>query len=201
MEMAVLEVDKAEAKERLTAYRQHLKDQRTREDKEIARGYYQVTQGRLVISLTETIRAGGFDEKGLPRLAICVATATRCAVNTGWDHVLYMDDHARSNPWAYSAGVGDQHVRVPWHRDDRPEWVRVLHQRSGTAIVPVVPPEHRAGRKMHRFHILWEAEWSEVSPRDPALLKHVGGDLWAVYATWDLTELERAVLRQTRAAR
>lgn len=31
---------------------------------------------------------------------------------------------------------------------------------------------------------------------DPALLKHVGGDLWAVLATWDLTPLEAAVLGQ-----
>jgi len=31
-------------------------------------------------------------------------------------------------------------------------------------------------------------------PRDPALIRHIRGDLWAVLAVWDLTELERAVL-------
>lgn len=31
-------------------------------------------------------------------------------------------------------------------------------------------------------------------PGDPALLKHVGGDIYAVVATWDLSPLERLVL-------
>jgi hypothetical protein len=33
-----------------------------------------------------------------------------------------------------------------------------------------------------------------MPPEDPALLKHIGGDLYAVLAVWNLTELERAVL-------
>jgi hypothetical protein len=40
-----------------------------------------------------------------------------------------------------------------------------------------------------------------VAPRDPALLRHVRGDLWAVLATWDLTELERLVLTQRAVLR
>lgn len=39
------------------------------------------------------------------------------------------------------------------------------------------------------------------APVDPALLKHIGGDLYAVVATWDLTDLERAVLDGHRAER
>lgn len=35
---------------------------------------------------------------------------------------------------------------------------------------------------------------AEYLKSDPALLKHIGGDLYAVLATWDLTELERSVL-------
>ena len=45
------------------------------------------------------------------------------------------------------------------------------------------------------FHILWEVEqWDPTPPVDPALVRHIRGDLWAVIAMWDLTELERAVL-------
>ena len=48
---------------------------------------------------------------------------------------------------------------------------------------------------LHVFHILWEVEkWELTPPRDPALLRWIGGDLWEVVATWDLTQLERAVL-------
>ena len=40
-----------------------------------------------------------------------------------------------------------------------------------------------------------------LAPRDPALLRHVRGDLWAVLSVWDLTDLERMVLSQRRLAR
>jgi hypothetical protein len=49
---------------------------------------------------------------------------------------------------------------------------------------------------------VWDPE-RPPAPVDPALLRHIGGDLYAVdlYAvvvTWDLTEIERAVLALTR---
>lgn len=37
-------------------------------------------------------------------------------------------------------------------------------------------------------------ELPKVIAADPALLKHIGGDLWAVVAVWNLTDLEMAVL-------
>jgi hypothetical protein len=47
------------------------------------------------------------------------------------------------------------------------------------------------------LHVLWEVErWELVPPTDPALIRHIRGDLWAVLATWDLTEIERHVLAQ-----
>ena len=43
---------------------------------------------------------------------------------------------------------------------------------------------------MRGFHVLWEVEsWTPEPPRDPALLRHLRGDLWSVLAVWDLTEL------------
>jgi hypothetical protein len=35
--------------------------------------------------------------------------------------------------------------------------------------------------------------------RDPYLLRHVGGALYAVLAAWDLTDLERAIMSARRA--
>jgi len=61
-------------------------------------------------------------------------------------------------------------------------------------MVPPVPPGLRPASAIGNYHVLWEAEWERVAPADPALLKHIGGDLYAVLAVWDLTELERAVL-------
>jgi len=33
-----------------------------------------------------------------------------------------------------------------------------------------------------------------AAPRDPMLLRRLGGDLWLVVAHWDLTEVERAAM-------
>ena len=68
-------------------------------------------------------------------------------------------------------------------------------------------PQHHAeavgGEHSQRqaWHILWEVtEWSSTpqsgpAPYDPLLLKHLGGQLYAVLAEWDLTPLERAVMQ------
>lgn len=158
--------------------------------------------------LNESIRQGGLDEHGCPRLAVCRAIATRCELYLGSTReVLFMDDRRTRSTWTMNAGVGADYVQVPW--EGRP--ARAYPSRNTwTAIVPNVPPEHRPPRR-HRLHgmtgdplaychIVWEAEWSNVAPRDPALIRRIGGDLWELIATWDLTDLERAVITGTRSA-
>jgi hypothetical protein len=70
-------------------------------------------------------------------------------------------------------------------------------------MVPLIPPRFRPSpRRLRHCHILWEVEqWTMTAPHDPALLRHVCGDLWAVLAVWDLTELERLVLSQRATTR
>ncbi len=58
----------------------------------------------------------------------------------------------------------------------------------------MIPPGLMPGGSLSRFHILWEAEREEI-PRDPMLLRHLGKGRYVVLATWDLTDLERAVLK------
>ncbi len=79
------------------------------------------------------------------------------------------------------------------------------NQAAWSEMVPVVPPKHRPARAstLDSCLVLWEAQnwtWRSVPapPGDPALLRHVGGDIYAVIATWDLTDLERLVLAGRR---
>ncbi len=61
--------------------------------------------------------------------------------------------------------------------------------------MPIVPINLRPKRGLANYHILWEAEWHNVVPVDPLLLRRLGkGDLWLVVAAWDLTEVEQAAL-------
>ena len=79
---------------------------------------------------------------------------------------------------------------------------------TGYAIMPLVPP---AGLRLaggfsglHEHFTLFEVEAWADSPiraqpdRDPYLLRHVAGDLYAVIYEWDLSDLERAVMAGRR---
>jgi hypothetical protein len=78
-------------------------------------------------------------------------------------------------------GIIDNEVRNPW-----------------CTVMPNVPPRFRPAKGLHLYDVLFEVDkWSRANPivtRDPALLRRLGGDLYVVCATWDLTELERHVL-------
>jgi hypothetical protein len=75
-----------------------------------------------------------------------------------------------------------------------PSWMA----RDFRSMVPPVPPGLRPARHLRNYHVLWEAEWVQHAPPrppgDPALLRRIGGDVFAVVAVWDLTEMERAIL-------
>jgi hypothetical protein len=204
MELAELRIDPGEARAKLDEYAAQVEAERTAEDRAIAMGYRAAARGLPLISLRETIAMGGYDRHGLPNLAICPAAyadqggtvlAAECTVRwDGWsgDHLIYAD----RDLWGVNRGalVGRHSVRV--QADDPPP--ARTRKSAGTTMVPLIPPRFRPKpRRLKHCHILWEVEeWTLVPPRDPALLRHVRGDLWAVLAVWDLTDLERHVLSQ-----
>jgi hypothetical protein len=200
MDLAPLEISKDEAREKLAEYQQALLAERSAEDEAIAAGYRAASRGLPVISLTRTIAAGGFHGNGLPRLAVIGAGATECYARWDGGALVYAD----RDDWMVNRGalVGAHSVRVPVAADDLPgDFRRVWHR--GHALVPLIPPRHRPKpRRLRHCHVLWEVEeWTLTPPHDPALLRHIRGDLWAVLAVWDLTELERLVLTQRVTAR
>lgn len=205
MELAELHVDPGEARAKLDEYAAQVEAERTAEDRAIAMGYRAAARGLPLISMRETIAMGGYNRHGLPNLAVCPAAsagpdggtemAAECTVRwDGWggNHLIYAD----RDLWGVNRGalVGKHSVRV--QADDPPP--ARTRKSAGTTMVPLIPPRFRPKpRRLKHCHILWEVEeWTLVPPRDPALLRHVRGDLWAVLAVWDLTDLERHVLSQ-----
>lgn len=196
MNLPTIEVSEEEATAKLAEYEAALKHERSAEDEAIAQAYRAAKRGLRVVRLSEAVAMGGFFDNGLPRIAIARADATECFVTWSADDLLYAEEPGwpRSN----TALVGRHTVRVPM-RDVAIPTVRNWHR--GRAPVPLIPPKHRPKRyRLHRCHVLWEVDaWNMVPARDPALLRHIRGDLWAVLAVWDLTELERAILGQRSA--
>lgn len=213
MNLQTIEMPQEEAKAAFEEYRTAVRAQEKERyaearrdyeaiDRAIMRGYKEIAKGHSLIRLSEAIRAGGVEEitwrdwnnnvrtGTFPRLAVCRADARQvhCVGVHRDGTVIYHAD----NQWARAR---KDIVRLDGVFDEPEANVTRGHR----AIVPTIPPPFRPQFKLSGYHILWEAEWDLSAPEDPALLKHLGGDLYAVLAVWELTELEQAVLGGLRS--
>jgi hypothetical protein len=188
MDVETITMDPAEARQAFEEYREAVRERHNEEDEALMRGYRELAKGHQLLALTPAMIEAGLDHRGLPRLAICRADAEWCEVYISQDTAVFTMDN--SSRWGRAAK--GKRVRV----EGFPTLTRSSggpHVFEGTSVVPAIPPPLRPAGKLDRFHVLWEANW-KVPPKDPVLLRHMGGDLWAVLAMWNLTELERAVL-------
>lgn len=185
MDAFKIDIDKFTARELYRAYREHPSYVEPVDD-EIRRAYQLLAQGKLIIRALQSIKNAGVDAKGNPKLAIVRADAKECWCERQDDGRVRFSDQR----WVRN-DMTKHFVQLPagtlppgggWKHDLR-------------AIVPMIPLHQRPAQSLANYHILWEAEWERVVPRDPYLLKRIGkSDLWRVIAQWDLTEVERGAL-------
>jgi hypothetical protein len=157
-------------------------------DREVMRSYQAIAQGKVVIQALASIVKAGLDQMGLPRLAIVRADAKQCWLEKrGWaNNVIFASTAAA----LWQANMTRQRIVLPLSSFPG---LKLEHRQR--AIVPQIPLPLRPKRGLENYHILFEAEWNMVPPKDPMLLRRAGkGDLWVVCAAWDLTEVERAAL-------
>jgi hypothetical protein len=191
MDVETISMNRNEAREAFLAYRNQVTERGTPEDEQIMRGYKLLAQGRTLLNLTETMRSAGVDDQGLPRLAIARADARWCFLTT--DPSGSAQFGSDEQPWRLRGLAQGRLTNLP--ADTFPEYR--WDERGTTraqALVPLVPLPLRPKGRLMGYHVLWEAEWRQIVPRDPFLLRHIGGDLYAVVAVWDLTPLERSVI-------
>lgn len=187
-------MDRAEARDLYRKYKEH-KHYSTPIDKEVQRAYQLLAQGRLVIKALESIRLAGLNAEDYPKLAIAPATAKHVECQVRDNGALSFDARERrSYHHLDERKIVAERCYFSFPADSFPR-TRAQYRWLATAQVPIVPVMHRPARGLANYHILWEAEWSKIVPRDPMLLRRIGkADLWAVLAMWDLTEVERAAL-------
>lgn len=194
MDLSTIEMPQKEAREKFLEYKRGIAGRQDAEMKQIMDGYKALANGHQVIDIVATIKAGGESPHkqrwgsgmvNLPNLAVMRADQPWCWVNVGSDGRVVFSNSDRTHHNARR-----NVVRLPKGTIKEP----LGYQAQARAMVPPVPPGLMPQFGLGNYHILWEAEWEQVAPRDPALLKHIGGDLYVVLAVWDLTELERTVL-------
>lgn len=191
MNLTTTTMDKNAARHAYLEYRRALNPDLYEEDRMILKSYRALSQGHQLLNVADAIKQAGANANGSPKLAISRADDEWC--------YFYRQ---------FSGNLGFAPVQY-WNRRNRqfyyPEALPPVQSglqgvmTGGRSVVPLIPPGLRPKAQLERYHILWEAEWNEV-PTDPALLKHLEGDWFAVIAIWDLTEVERIALgmRQVR---
>ena len=198
MDVQTVTMDPAAAEAAFREYRAVFMAERNRIDGELMRGYKALSEGKTLISLTEAIQTAGVDGLGRPRLAIARADETAIAFNRTREGALEYWPEASSRAsaddrvFAFPAGTLPGTMEGGW--DSGRVW---RTWRPWMANLPFIPPQYRPPHALQNYHLLWEAEWRQARGRqrlDPMLLRRIGGDLFAVVAAWDLTEIEKLVL-------
>lgn len=188
------------ARREFLAYKAAVANSGTAEDSAIMRGYKEIAAGKRVICLRDVMRAGGLKENGYPNLAIARADQARVFVEFAFDGSCKFYSPRVSRRWSRQDYASGTVINVS--ADAFPDFRRAdgskRRERKQT-VVPIVPPQYRPQFSLKNYHVLFEVdEWLLAPPVDPALLKDLGGGLYAVLAVWDLSPLERAVLGMTR---
>jgi len=167
------------------------------EDVALMQAYKHLARGTAVIDLQAAMTQGGsklFDgcPIPLPCLAIVASDAPECFLSLNRDGSAQF----KSSKWASGRKAVTRFPADTFPRADQ-RLISMFWQHNDKAtMTPIIPPHLRPKHNLANYRTLWEVEqWKREPPKDPMLLKPLGGMLYAVLATWDLTEMERAVLR------
>lgn len=217
MNITTITMEPEAAQAKLDAYREALAGRHsTGVEEEWAaalNAYKELAKGTPLIDPIAAIRECGWRADGYPVLAIARADMARVRwridrsgrrfdSNLGrsvgaWAPMTweYAAMRAKENRWSRRRGAGKTFL-VEQVTTEPP-----VDPRDGLAMVPMVPADviPSRGCDLSKHFVLWEVEdWNAAPPIDPILLRPIGGDLYAVVAQWDLTEIERAIIAGTR---
>jgi len=209
MEVELLAVPKKKAEEEFQALKQAFKQNQSLKKEEMRKDllkvYGHLHHGKKIIDIYESFKKVGLNKDGDPKLAICRADAKRCFCYKFKDgSALFANQRGITAPRKIFGDIKlppatFQYVplkpEIPlgnWQND-------IKGDKNILALVPIIPAKilvNEVSVLLKNYHILWEVEeWKPLPPKDPILLKRLTPNLFGVLATWDLTNLERAIIR------
>lgn len=187
------------------AFKQNTKLKRDEIRQDLKKAYGFLRHGRKIIDLQESFKKAGLNKDGSPKLAIVRADSRHVILTRSADgSARFWHDRGLKNTtlrswWRWRGDKDD--VTFPagvfeWHKNENG-----YGHKTGNlmTVVPIIPAKilvKEVKVLLKNFHILWEVEeWKPIPPKDPILLKRLTPNLYGILATWNLTKLERAIIR------
>lgn len=192
MNVQTITMDPEVAKSKLEAYRSRRHADADELYRRCEEAFATLAEGTPILDVQQVFEQCPVDEEGRPRLAI--ARADRKEIEfRGYRSTFCFDSRA------------DRYSFL--HRDNTSLYMsfngsRFADAKDGYALLPMVPADVRPQKgQLRDWFILWEVDqWYSrptiEPPRDPYLLQHLGGTLYAILAEWELTDLEMAIMRE-----
>jgi hypothetical protein len=209
MEVEELTLPKERAEAEFNALRQALKQNAKLRKEQIYKDqhavYGHMRYGKKIIDIYESFQKAGLNKDGDPKLAICRADAKQCYCYKLKDgSAVFADQRWITVPRKTFGDIKLPPATFKWI-PQKPEipldnWQNdIKGNKNIQTLVPIIPAKilvNEVKVLLRNYHILWEVEeWKPVPPKDPILLKQLTPNLFGVLATWELTPLERAIIR------
>lgn len=191
MDLKTIHTDKYEAFEKWREYVAAFKRTGNPMDKDLRDIYREAKQGHKIIDIADVIKAGGnrWEKDGennhvYPNLAIARASDKQV-------HCRYWTNGTVSyQPW--ERHVINLPICLPTFTISNRDFGNI----DLCAPVPLIPSGVWNNPILNYHYILWHVDkWEPVPSEDPALLRRITKNLFVVLATWDLTPLEMAVMK------
>jgi hypothetical protein len=215
MEVEQLAISKKKAEEEYLTYKEELRLSKTQFNEDMKVIYAHMRHGGKVIDVWESMKLAGLNKDGDPKLAIVRADSpkVRFARRIGNRYITingqsnYKDIVNEGGTFFFQKKNGrwspywESDIKIPtgffpeWPKKEDGQYIG----RQVETVTPIIPARLMnplRSHKLENYHILWEVdEWKLVPPKDPMLLKKVTPNMFLILAHWDLSPLERAVIR------
>src|SRR5579872_6984852 len=183
-ELSIITVPKDEAAEKWKEYIALEKRNKSKELHEFRQIYYQLSQGKAVLDLFETMKKVGLNSEGEPRIAVTTADAKDCTfrkIEETQGRFQNSDSY-----WRYSL---PESITLPkgtfprWPKTDRGSIIREMIKAPRPGIPPEVMAKLDGAKLGHPYYILWEVEhWQAIPPKDPILLRRITNNIFVIVA-------------------
>jgi len=187
----ISDISREDAEIKFNEYTELLKTKNEKWIKQLQTAYKYLKDGKQIIDIYEVFRNNKL-KNGLPTLALARADM---------DRIVYQKKRN-------GAGAFGLKTTNPWGSY---KLTTILKLPKGTmktmtseygfydTHVPIIPAEFVPTNDFSKYFILFEVEkWDSIAPpkSDPILLARISENLFVVLAVWELTELERRLIRK-----